>query len=87
MQTHHIAFIYLFNALSSTVGQGHIFADQQILRKASEYHYNSMLNICPNQFVKSANAFPANACNGSEKTPYCNVLLSLKYALLFSFAL
>lgn len=84
---HHIAFIYLFNTLSSAIGQGHIFTDQQILRKASEYHYNNVLNICPNQFVKSANALPANASNDSEKTPYCNVLLNLKYALLFSFAL
>lgn len=40
------------------IGQERIISDQRIPRKASEHHYDSMSNICPLQFVKSANAFP-----------------------------
>lgn len=81
-------FIYLFPLLlCSMIGQAHIISDQRIPRKASEHHYDSMLNICPLQFVKSANASPANACNCSERAPHCRLLPSWKYGLLFSSAL
>ena len=63
--SHHIylfiySFIYLFlPLLCGTIGREHIMSDPRILRKASEHRYDSMLNICPIQFVKSANVFPA----------------------------
>lgn len=81
-------FIYLFPLLlCSMIGQEHIISDQRIPRKATEQPHDSMLNICPLQFVKSANAFRANACNCCERAPHCRLLPSWKYGLLFSSAL
>lgn len=81
-------FIYLFPLLlCSMIGQEHIIADPRIPREATERPHDSVLNICPLQFVKSANAFRANACNCSERAPHCRLLPSWKYGLLFSSAL